>query len=479
MKVMKRILGLLVVLALSITSINGIQASEAAFAKAQLYYQQKEDKTISYADEILAIEAMGLEVEDSKNGFDISEFLDTDFAFQSAGALGKIILSLCLVDKNPRDINGVDLVALLESYYQEDGSFEKDPNDWVSVGTVPFDVIALKVVKSTLDMSETLAYFTSQQETSGAFGYQANGFHVEYASTAWAMLALEYLGASDASAKAKQFLDSSIDNTLHGWNQYGTLDANNQASVLWPLYELGYSEYQEELQALLSFQCQDGSFGFKSNATSNAMATQQATLALGAKYHGSLIDKAIKEYNETITPPKKEEVIVSKDGLVTVTGKLPIGTTVKVEENKETIAFRDILLNTFKVNVKQMTVFDISLTDGEGKTLQPDTNVSVKVKLPNGFGNDTNLYHEQVDGILANVAVTIEDGYVNFITSSFSKFVFVEKGAVIASTPEKPVEQLQHEITKTNDTTQIYPVLMFAVIGLLGSIVFIEKKKKI
>ena len=480
MKVLKKVLGLLVVVTLLITNFSGVQASEEALSKAKQYYQQLEDKNIEYADQILAIEAIGIEVEDRNNGFIITEFLETDFATLQAGALGKAIIALSLVDKDPRAINGVDLVALLESYYQEDGSFNnKNTGDWVTVGTVPFDVIALKIVGSTLDMSKTITYFTSQQDTSGAFGYQSNGFHIEYASTAWAMLALDYLGATQASEKAKAFLDSSVDSTLHGWNQYGTLDANNQASVLWPLYELGYTEYSQEYQALLSFQCKNGSFGYKDNIDPNPMATQQAMLAVGVKHNGSIIDKAIVEYTETITPPKQEETISSDNGVVEVTGIFPVGTKINVETVKETNSIKDILVNTLKVDVKQLAILDISLVDKAGNDLSIEKAVSVKVKLPSGFSNTTIVYHQEQNGNIVNVPVTIENGYATFQTNSFSQFIFVEKNSDNANQDVVKPETKEPENVKTVDSTQVIAMAITMVISIFMIILLVEKKKKI
>lgn len=487
MKVMKKVIGVLVVFTLFIFNATGVNASTNELTLAKTYYQQLEDNTLVYADDILAVEALGIEVEDPANGFDTTEFLETDFSTLKAGALGKTILAICLIDQNPRNINGVDLVQMLESYYQADGSFEnKGVEDWVTVGTVPFDVLALKAVGSTLDMSKTVEYFTSQQDASGAFGYEFNGFNIEYASTGWAMMALHSLQETQASAKAKAFLDSAIDTTLHGWAQYNGLDTNNQASVLWSLYELGYTDYTMEHQALLAFQCTNGAFGFTDNSKPNSMATQQAMLALGVKENGSIITKAKKEYQETINPPK-QDTVVSPDQSIEVSGVLPVGTKVQMNMINDVTSFENSIKNTFNINIKQLAVMDITLLDAIGNPIQPGDKVTVKVKLPTGFSKDTTVYHELHDGRLVNVPVTIENGYATFKTDSFSKFVFVEAKTTTIITPTPDVTQMVptstqpngSKVVNTSDSTTISMLVMSLVASAFMFVAFVERKKKI
>lgn len=492
MKRVQKVVGLWIALTVFLTGIVPISASNDEITKAKNYYLQESQKKLSYADDILAIEAIGLEVEDSKNGFDVSEFLDTDFTSLSAGALGKAILAICLMEKDPRDMEGVDLVKLLESYYQEDGSFA-NPNieDWVSVGTVPFDVIALKVVNSKLDLRNTITYFTSQQDVSGAFGYEWNGFNVDFAYTGWAMLAMEYLGAKEAVNKTKQFIEKNNDVTLHGWVGYDSLDANTQSSILWPLFEMGEKEYVKEYQALLTFQCENGSFGYKDNVDTNTLATQQAMLAIGTYRNGSIIEKAKKEYAIAITPPPSQQTLVSSTGELTITGVLPSGVSVVVNEVKDVKAIQEAMAKQLQMTAKNIYVLDITILDQTNAKVQPNGSVEVKVKMPADFSEATEVYRQESDGTLTKLSTKVENGYIIFTTDHFSKYVLVEKEVAVNIEKEQPAittpavaptpvvsNPNKENIVRTGDNSAILLLSMMVISsGVIMAVLVLKKKK--
>lgn len=453
MRRMKKWLGVLLATFVLVTGTIPLQASTNELSKARNYYLQNRDKTLSWADDILAVEAIGLEVEDKSNGFDVSEFLETDFSSLNAGALGKAIMAICLMEMNPRDVNGEDLVAMLEGYYQADGSFAStNPSEYASIYSVPFDVIALKIVGSTLDMSKTVTYFTSQQDVSGAFGYEFNGFHPDFAATAWVMMAFHYLGEQANVNKIVQYLDDEIDNTVHGWNQYGGVDANTQASVLWSLYEVGNKNYTKEYEALVTLQTSDGGFRYdlSRDDVADNLSTQQAMLAVGTHHQGSLFEKAKAEYTVAITPPVKDQTITSDSGEVMITGNIPSGATIRSQVVKDTKDLEKALQDVLHVTAKNMYVLDIHLVDATNAVIQPNGNVRVKVKIPEGFTTGFDVYRQETDGTLTKLTYQIDGEYVIFETSHFSKYAFVEVKV------DDDVKTDTLDIVKTSDSSAIF-----------------------
>lgn len=471
MKKMNKWLGVVLTMFVLLAGTIPVQANTDELSKAKTYYLEKREKTLAWADDILAVEAIGLEVENVSNGFDVSEFLETDFEALNAGALGKAIIAICLMEMNPRDINGVDLVAMLEGYYQADGSFAStNPSEYASIYSVPFDVLALKIVNSNLDMSKTVTYFTSQQDVSGAFGYESNGFHPDYAATSWVMMALHYLGEQANVTNIVQYLNNEIDDSVHGWNQYGGIDANTQATVLWSLYEVGQKNYAQEYEALVTLQTSDGGFRYDLSRVDKAdnISTQQAMLAVGTNHQGSLLKKAQAEYTIAIT--NQEQTVTNNDDSIKVSGRFPLGTTLQTQVVSDTADIKNALQNNLEVIVNRIYAIDISLIGTNNGIVQPNGNVTVQIKKPNGFTMGFAIYRQEIDGTFTKLTYQIDGEYVLFETSHFSKYIFVE------GKTNKDSKEIEDEIVKTTDNTTIS--MMYSTLVVSALAIYILKRKK-
>lgn len=91
-------------------------------------------------------------------------------------------------------------------------------------------------------------------------------------------------------------------------------------------------------------------------------------------------------------------------------------------------------LGNYNVQANEQVIagYDISLSDGT-ETVQPDTSVTVRIPIPQGYENNDTLRVYHVNGNeLENVQAEIEEGYLVFEATSFSPYIVViEKEEVL------------------------------------------------
>ena len=91
-------------------------------------------------------------------------------------------------------------------------------------------------------------------------------------------------------------------------------------------------------------------------------------------------------------------------------------------------------LGNYNVQANEQVIagYDISLSDGT-ETVQPDTSVTVRILIPQGYENNDTLRVYHVNGNeLENVQAEIEEGYLVFEATSFSPYIVViEKEEVL------------------------------------------------
>lgn len=318
---MKKIFtSLLVATIILVNGIGGVFAStydtsklDRAYAKIAEYYQTH--KTLTSPDEIIAVESLGLEAED---GYELPDLESQDFDSISLGDLTKSIIALTLIGKDPTNIKDKNLITLLESYINADGSIKGSYGSTTDIWVL----YALEAVSSD-KISLVASHLANDANTDGGYWYEYNGKISSPDTTGWA---IEVLSIADKKAytqsiqKAIQYIDTEKkEDGSYGISPSG----DTQACILGGLfvYDKAFtlSNYGEAIDVLLLFQLDDGSF--KSavydenyNATGeyafNAYTTIEAARCLGTYKNGSFVYKAQKTYQDLKNPvqnPSKEE----------------------------------------------------------------------------------------------------------------------------------------------------------------------------
>lgn len=141
----------------------------------------------------------------------------------------------------------------------------------------------------------------------------------------------------------------------------------------------------------------------------------------------------ISSGNEATAPVEPNTELTDKDSGITVGGNSIGDLQLKVEKGESD---------------GKSAHFDISLLDKNGKAVQPNGSVTVKIPVPEGFKDeDCKVYREESDGSYTDMKAKLENGYLVFDTDHFSKYVVTTEalsddkddnkptGAVIAFAP--------------------------------------------
>lgn len=307
---MKKIV--LSLLTLFIVLSQGIACSFALdneLIRLQNYY--KNNSVLKSPDDIMAVEAIGLEVED---GFSLYDIVNQDFKIMQFSMLAKNIIALSVSGYDSRNIEGQDLVSLLESYIQENGDLVSNDGWHIDVYSLPWVIYALYIVDSP-KLEIVADYLASLQDKSGGFG---NYGWTDSDTTGQAIEAFVLVNKD----KYKSNINLGIQYLLNMQNEEGyfipyfagSANVDTQSNVLIALLNLNkddvvsgkYDKQENIYQLLLNYQEADGSFG---NANSCAVTAR----AIGAYYGEDFFKQAKKEYQELLEKNKQEEVIRRKN----------------------------------------------------------------------------------------------------------------------------------------------------------------------
>lgn len=283
-------------------------ASDNELIRLQNYY--KNNSVLKSPDDIMAVEAIGLEVED---GFSLYDIVNQDFKSMYLSTLVKTMIAMSVSSIDLQDVNGQNLVALLESYVQDDGSVVSGDYQ-ADAYTLPWVIYALYIVDSP-KLEIVADYLASLQDKSGGFG---NYGWTDSDTTGQAIEAFVLVNKD----KYKSNIDLGIQYLLNMQNEEGyfipyfagSANVDTQSNVLIALLNLNkddvvsgkYDKQENIYQLLLNYQEADGSFG---NVNSCAVTAR----AIGAYYGEDFFKQAKKEYQELLEKNKQEEVIRRKN----------------------------------------------------------------------------------------------------------------------------------------------------------------------
>ncbi len=345
---MKRTLSLVLVLALVFSMVPAALAAESqkelttAIDRAVGYYRTA---GLTSWEEVAALKGAGADL----SGWTLPAYAREDVKYGAATMAG-YVLGCLSAGQNPRTyFEDMDLVLDLSRSQQADGSFGGG-----YMSHTAYAVLALEAVSGRLYRRDAAkAYLIQAQDASGAYGYadwQTGAFVSDPDTTAMALQALACFSgdeAVDASIdKAVAYLKSARDGTGAYLNYEGKPNCNTAAVVLSGLVAVGedLTEWSGTIASLLSFQHEDGSFGYTADETApNGLATRQALLALGDLSAGKTAYQRLKAQDPGI------ELLYADGGLVNSTLKdyvaqahekgLLIGTTAQTFQPKKYLAW--------------------------------------------------------------------------------------------------------------------------------------------
>ncbi len=351
MKMKKILCSLMISVLCFMTAISGVSAAsydtskiDQAYSKMIGYYKSRTE--LRSLDEIIAVEALGLEAEN----YTLPDLSSTDFNTQSLGTISKGLISVILIGKNPSDYNNQNLVQILEDCVKDDGSVEKDgyvadPNIqvWVLYALESYNSPKAELVANNL---------ISKMSVDGGFGYSETSLSVDV--TGWCLEALSNLKNYDELSKVKNYLkntDRFGDNGSWGYS-YGNSDYPNstsQAAVLMGLIvndkngllngEYNYNNINP-LDVLAEYQNENGSYW----NDPVSYETFDTARCLGTYKNGSVIVKAQSDYDKLINPEKpvnneKNDVKDNKTATTSNTNKNAVATAVKTGDNTHIVVF--------------------------------------------------------------------------------------------------------------------------------------------
>lgn len=477
---MKRYLGslfiFLFVCALTLTPVNATYNTtklDQAYNKAVSYFEQKSKTGFESYDDILASESVGVEADHAQKGQkalddDIATLRLDDQSKTDIGALGKAIVITCLMGKDPKNINGLNLVDELEKRVRDDGSIVNSTganNDiWALYGLYVVGSPKQSVVGNAL---------ASEALDNGAYWYSTSYKNADVDTTGWAIEALSLVNKAAYKTtidKAIAYLKTVLKNennqsvfTIWGGN------ANTQGCVLEGLAVADrtglLNDQYNALNAsnpydyLLTWQLDDGSFKavlYDANYQPtgfgyNNMATRDGVLALGTYKNGSVFDKAKRDYDKTLHPVKNYQVTNGQDA--------------KIQNDQDYI----LTTNLPSTNIQSI------LVDGK-KLAASDYNVNISITLSAHFlkslpeGKHT-LVIEGTDG---NTSTTFtlftKQTKPAQVTEAKTEKKAEIPGTEVKKNTEAVSKKKTNKVVDTDDDTDIIIWIMGLVVGLSGLI---------
>ena len=252
----------------------------------------------STADAVLALVASH---QGSDNVFRAVRYLRRHVAkITSVGLQAKTVMAVVAGGRNPRDVNGVNMVAALKALLGSDGHYGSS-----AVLDDALTVLALEAAGVT-PPARAYEWLISAQCPDGGWAYDApynsstddancfNGdpvndyFSSDSNTTAYIVMALEDAGHADWSVDPFAFFTTVRDPDHHGWAYSGTFvstDANSTALVIQAYVSASIAIPAGGMRALRDLQLRCGAWAYNWNGNSPGPADIGATIGavLGAE----------------------------------------------------------------------------------------------------------------------------------------------------------------------------------------------------
>lgn len=351
---MKKILSSLfictVAVMISISSVFAFDSTQIdnTFSKLYAFYQTKNE--LRSFDEIIAVESLGLEAEN----YQLPDIASVDFENKTIGDLTKGILSLILIGEDLHDYQGQDLVALLESYVQSDGSVVK--NDYTAASSVlAWTLYALESCSSD-KVNLVAEKLLSTRNDNGSFGYGAGTESADI--TGWCLEALAVAGYSEELNETKNYL---LNHERYGedgvWGYSGESatypNATSQAAVLIGLLtsdkeQLLNGKYnynnKNPLDALAAMQNADGTYWDDEKVSNGGYETFDTVRAIGTYKNGSVVYRAQQAYKDMTENETSENEQIKQPETEQENNQNTVSESVKTGDSKQILVFVSLMI---------------------------------------------------------------------------------------------------------------------------------------
>ncbi len=229
-----------------------------------------------------------------KNEVSIVQYLKNNInALLTCNDYSRFILSMVAAGEDPRSINGVDLIAKLESFY--DGTQFGDPtllNDdfWAVMA-----LISAGIYKDDPKIQNSISFIKNHQTASGGWSFDVNAtYGPDVDSTAAAIMALISAGEppqSESIVKALNYVKSTQDST-GGFNSGWGYSAETDSWAIQAIVAAGQDPTSSDwtvdgknpVDHLLTYRNPDGSFNDWSNSPSVWTTAYAIPALLGKPY---------------------------------------------------------------------------------------------------------------------------------------------------------------------------------------------------
>ncbi len=146
---------------------------------------------------------------------------------------------------------------------------------------------------------------------------------------------------------------------------------------------------------------------------------------------GSIWKAVDSEITKICTWSQMTETVLTDNGITVIGADEGIELKVK-NESAISESLKTALENQVKSlhdNVKGMEIYDIALFKEGEEIHNLDASVRVTIPVPEGFGKNLVVYHEEQEGKLEDMKATVNDnGTVSFTASRFSPYILVDLG---------------------------------------------------
>ncbi len=314
---MKRVLtifsSLFLAFALFLAPLSANTQLDSAYQKLRNFYSSGKT-TLDSPDEVIAATNAGLDL----SKFQLPDLAGQDFStIKSDGAYGnlnKTIMAMLLAKQDPRNAKGTNLLKLMESFINNDGSISVGGNK-LGHNKMVWAVYVLSIYNPTLAIKVADNLVNEFKNNGNTLGYVYQGYHADITITAWGMQALNVLDASRYALTIntiKQAIAAAEDDQA-GWDAYGYgHDAATQAAILETLASvdkagLDAGKYDKNgvspYEVLIGFQGDNGAYPGYAGPV-DAYTSAVALEAMSTYYNGSIVGNAKKAYIALTTPAK-------------------------------------------------------------------------------------------------------------------------------------------------------------------------------
>ena len=146
---------------------------------------------------------------------------------------------------------------------------------------------------------------------------------------------------------------------------------------------------------------------------------------------GSIWKAVDSEITKICTWSQMTETVLTDNGITVIGADEGIELKVK-NESAISESLKTALENQVKSlhdNVKGMEIYDIALFKEGEEIHNLDASVRVTIPIPEGFGKNLVVYHEEQEGKLEDMKAAVNDnGTVSFTASRFSPYILVDLG---------------------------------------------------